>query len=477
MQFLSSGLSFLSPEFGLFLAVGLVLFYAIPLRWRWHVLLGLSYIFYLAWVPFHALLLLGTTAVVYGVTRAIDSIGKEQVKLWLAWTVAAFLVALMAFLKCLPLFAQESFLVPLGLSYYFFKLISYLLDVYWGKVPCQRNFLHVALYVSFFPQIVSGPIQRSGAFFAQLQQPQRPAPSQVVIALRRILLGFFKKLVIAQRFGLIVDRVYENPAAYSSLELLLTAYFFAFQLYTDFSGLTDIAIGVGQLFGITGPENFDRPFFARNLQEYWRRWHMSLTSWLADYLFQPLRLSLRRFGQVGLVAAIFLNMVAIGIWHGPRWTYALFGAVHGVMLSLSVLTLRSRNMFFKNRPRLTRLRAVFAPLVTFHLVVFGLIIFRSESLSSTWLYFKHAIPGTGLSQIPSWRLSQGFFFINKTMLILILGSFAAVEWVDWTIRRKPPAAARFDSAPRLFRWAVYYACIVAVFLSSYGQQQFLYAKF
>jgi alginate O-acetyltransferase complex protein AlgI len=477
MSFFSANLSFLSPEFGLFLVAGLVLFYLVPLGWRWHVLLGLSFVFYLTGVLFHALLLLGTTVAVYWATRAINSSGKEQIKLRLTWTVVALLVILMAFLKCLPLFGTGTILVPLGLSYYFFKLLCYLLDVYWDKVPCERNFLNVALYASFFPQIVSGPIQRSGTFFAQMQQLERPTPSQIVIALRRILFGLFKKLVIAQRLGVIVDHVNQNPADFSSLELLLAGYFFAVQLYTDFSGLTDIAIGIGQLFGITGPENFDLPFFARNLQEYWRRWHMSLTSWLADYLFQPLRLSLRRFGQIGLVAAIFINMVAVGIWHGPRWTYALFGALHGAMLSVSVLTLRSRNMFFKNRPRLTRLRAIFAPIITFHLVVLGLIIFRSESLSSVWLYFQHIIPHPGLSQIPAWRLSQGFLRLNKAMLSLIFTGFAAVEWVDWITRRKPMTAARFDSAPRVIRWTVYYASIAAVLLSFYGQQQFIYAHF
>src|SRR5262249_4611626 len=153
-----------------------------------------------------------------------------------------------------------------------FKLIGYLLDVYWENVPAQKRVVALALYASFFPQIVSGPIQRPGAFFEQLESVDRPDPAMMATGLRRILFGLFKKLAIADRLAELVDSVHTNPAACSSAELLLGAYLFALQLYADFSGVTDIAIGLGQLFGFQGPENFDMPFYSRNLQEYWRRW-------------------------------------------------------------------------------------------------------------------------------------------------------------------------------------------------------------
>jgi D-alanyl-lipoteichoic acid acyltransferase DltB (MBOAT superfamily) len=470
-------MSFLSPEFGLFVVAGLGLFLGCAEAWRSGVLLALSVAFYLTYVPADGLLLLGSAALVHVAALAIDTRRSDRARLRLAWAVAAVLVASLAFFKCLPLMGPGSWIVPLGLSYYFFKLLGYLLDVYWGKIAPRRSLADVLLYASFFPQIVSGPIQRAGDFFGQLDRLPRPKPSQVAAGLRRILLGLFKKLVIAQRLALIVDPVHENPSGFSSLELLLGAYCFAWQLYADFSGLTDIAIGIGQMFGITGPENFEFPFYARNLQDYWRRWHMSLTSWLGDYLFQPLRLSLRRWVRVGLAAAILINMVAIGVWHGPRWTYAAFGAIHGVMLAVSALTLKSRNGYFRRHPEFAGIRAVVGPVVTFHLVVLPMIVFRSDSVASALVYFRNLVPGLAHSDIPALRVGSGFLHFNPATLLLIVVAIVVAELADGVVRRGPATPGPFWSAPRAFRWAIYYAGVAVVFLSAYSEQKFFYAQF
>jgi D-alanyl-lipoteichoic acid acyltransferase DltB (MBOAT superfamily) len=269
--------------------------------------------------------------------------------------------------------------VPLGLSYYIFRTIGYLLDVYWERTQAQRSFSSLVLYISFFPQIVSGPIQRGGDFFGQLQHWSSPDAEQFASGLRRILLGLFRKVVIADQFAELVAGVHSNPAAFSAVELLFAAYCYSFQLYLDFSGLTDMAIGIGLLFGIKGPENFDRPFLSRNIQEFWRRWHMSLTSWLSDYLFFPLGMSLRRFGTLGLSVAIMINMVAVGVWHGPTWTYLDFGILNGLLMIGSVLTLKRRETFFKRHAWPAGVRSFFSTLITFHLVVFTQIWFRANS--------------------------------------------------------------------------------------------------
>jgi alginate O-acetyltransferase complex protein AlgI len=266
-------------------------------------------------------------------------------------------------------------ILPLGLSYYIFKMLGYLLDVYWELMPAQRSFAAVALHSAFFPQLVSGPIQRAGSFFEQLQRLDAPDPKEFLTGLRRILFGLFKKVVIADTLATVSQHAHAHPALFSPLELLAAAYCFAIQLYMDFSGLTDIAIGLGLLFGIRGPENFDLPFFAPNIQVFWRRTHMSLTTWLTDYLFTPLRMSFRRLGTTGLCLAIFINLTAIGLWHGLTWTFLIYGAIHGVYMIVSVLTMKRRNAFFHDRPALAQLRKFIAPIATFHLVVFTYIFF------------------------------------------------------------------------------------------------------
>jgi hypothetical protein len=483
-------MSFLSFNFAIFLGLALLIFYFTPARWKPVLLLVLSYVFYFTWSIVDTLLLAAVTVGVYATARWIAARKTERGKhALMAVSVMTLLVLLFGF-KAAGLIVKEFFahdrgsgpngavlvLVPLGLSYYIFKTVGYLLDVYWEMIPVQRNFVSLALYVSFFPQIVSGPIQRAQNFLNQVDKIKHPDAGEFVVGLRRILFGLFKKIVIADRLAVLVANVHGNPAGYSSLELLVGAYCYSIQLYTDFSGITDIAIGIGQLFGVKGPENFNLPYYAINIQEFWRRWHMSLTTWLTDYLFMPLRMSLRSLGTSGLCLAIFINMVAIGLWHGLAATFLAFGIINGIFMTVSVLTLKQRNRFFQKRPGLVRLRELGGPLLTFHLVVFTHIFFRANNLTSAFNYIAGLIPGLQRNAVPALRFDLSWLGISAATLMFCAISALATDGVTWAARRRF-WIDWFFATPVFFRRVVYCALIGAVLFLYKGTVTFIYAQF
>jgi hypothetical protein len=483
-------MSFLSLNFVAFVLVTLAIFQLAPARFRSYVLLGASAVFYASHGPSYFVLLGALTAVVHQAALAVERRRAEGRDLRVVVTAVSALLSVLTGFKVAGALSAQSIaardpadrdlalhvLLPVGLSYYVFKLIGYLLDVYWEKLPAERSLGRLALYASFFPQIVSGPIQRADDFFERLGRVERLDPALASRGLRRILVGVFKKVAVADRLAPLVTAAHAKPAAHSSLELLIAAYMFAIELYMDFSGVTDIALGLGLLFGIRGPENFDLPFFARNLQEYWRRWHMSLTSFLADYLFTPLRMALRDHGRLGMSLAIVVNMVAIGVWHGLAWTYAAFGLFHGLALVVSVLTLKQRDAFFRRHPALSRMRAWTAPLVTFHLVVLGLVLFRAPSLGSAAQYLSH-LTGLTPSGIAAARFDAKLLDTTSKAVAACVALFAATEAATWAVRRDA-LQHRLLSLGRVPRWIFYYALIALTFtLSRLGEEHFIYAQF
>jgi alginate O-acetyltransferase complex protein AlgI len=483
-------MSFLTVSFGLLLGLALLVFHSVPASWRPRVLLAVSLAFYCTWSPWHALLLVALTALVHRLALVIERSGEQRTKLRITALILALLVLLLVAFKCalaavnaLPGLWSRTGLdpmvwlaAPLGLSYYSFKLIGYVLDVYWENMPAQRDFTTLMLYSSFFPQLVSGPIQRAGDFFAQYDRLYTSDPSLFVMGLRRILLGLFKKIVVADQLSVAVTRAHEQVHSLSSLQLLLGAYFFSLQMYADFSGVTDIAIGIGQLFGITGPENFDRPYFARNLQEFWRRWHMSLTSWLTDYLFVPLRMAFRRLGNRGLALAIFVNMIAVGVWHGPRLTYLVFGCINGLFLTVSALTLKQRNTWFRSHATLAAIRNVAAPVVTFQLVVFTHVFFQAPDLPAALDYLATGLHLAPHAAVAPWHLDLAAFGLSPLRLGLALAALVLTEIMPRE-GQKPLLIGRLTASRRGTRWALYYGAALLVLLCFRGTTSFIYAKF
>jgi alginate O-acetyltransferase complex protein AlgI len=302
------------------------------------------------------------------------------------------------FFKLIPILSKFSdfnslkihyLLVPLGISYYSFKLISYLLEIYWERMEAEGNFINFLLYVSFFPQLPSGPIQRPADFLEQVKQPIYFKDIYIVKGLQLIIFGFFKKLVVADRIGFFINPIYNSPDSYSTGFLLLAPYFYLIQLYCDFSGLTDISIGTAKLFGITAPENFNKPYLSLNIPDYWRRWHITLSEWLRDYLFMPLRMSLRDFEKSGLFISTMINMGIVGLWHGFSFSYLIYGLLQGFYIIISVYTLEFRDSLFEKLKISLWIRNFSARFFTLQLAVFSLLFFKIQNPISVVDYLQN----------------------------------------------------------------------------------------
>jgi alginate O-acetyltransferase complex protein AlgI len=467
--------------FLLFLLVVAIGAWTLPRTLKSPWLLVCSYAFYAAWNARYLPVLVAVSLVVYGAARGIDRLKAEEPRKWATIAAVSSVLAVLVFFKYPeallaavragggPGFAIAA--APLGISYYVFKALSYLLDVYWETSVAERDPLKVALYIAFFPQIVSGPIQRAPSFLEQARGADfcRASAQGFERALGLMLLGFFEKLVIADRIGPLVGALDAYPAP---SQALLADYGYALQLFADFSGLTHVALGLGLLFGIEGPPNFNRPFAAPTIQEYWRRWHMSLTGWLTDYLFMPLRMALRKWGGLGLCASLMVNMVLIGIWHGSRLTYLAFGAIHGAFLVVSSLTLPPRNRFFKVHSELARIRALLAPLITFHLVVFGLVFFRFPSIGASLVNLR-AILGPSMGEVANRTVIDRDVWVSGSVASAVafelatgyLGLYRLGNWVATT------------STPLARWWMFSGGALLVVLLAKVGGGQFMYARF
>lgn len=385
-------MSFTSLQFLLFTGITALVYQFCPVRFRVWLLLIASYAFYATWSVKAALALAAATLVAFLAGRWIRAGESPHRAKVTAASVVCLLTLYLAFFKIAAIVPGPSRLImPLGVSYYTFKLISYVMDVYWGTLEPEKRLVPFAAYVAFFPQIVAGPIQRPGDFLAQTPAPQ---PS-ILRGVCRMAWGFAKKVLVGNNLSLAVDYVFNHVKGLHGPGLLTGFYLFPLYLYVDFSSLTDIAIGTGLLFGIEGPENFNRPFTASSISEYWRRWHMSLTNWLADYVFTPLRMATRSAGKIGLAFSITVNMVAIGIWHGVAWGFLVFGLIHSVALVIDALTIRQRARFFKRHPRLDAWGSAFGVFVTFHVVALTLVFFRAQTVSDAMWLLGHMMSGLG----------------------------------------------------------------------------------
>jgi alginate O-acetyltransferase complex protein AlgI len=390
-------MEFVSIGYLCFLAAVLAGFRLIPLRWRTHLLLVASYAFYCTWSVRMAAVLLLATTVCFLAALQLESLRGRRSASILTFVAVAALVVFLAFFKIRPLLcATCNPIIPLGVSYYTFRLISYLLDVYWGKQNAVREFIPFATYVAFFPQLIAGPIQRESSFLPQLESAHQ-RDRKILEGSLRMAIGFAKKCVVADNLGLFVGWAYSHLHSGSALPSLVALYLYPLQLYADFSGLVDIAIGSGLMLGLEAPENFDLPFSAKNITEFWRRWHMTLTSWLRDYVFMPIRMLTRDWGEFSLCLSLTVNMLLIALWHGFTLGFFVYGLFHSVFLIAEVLTASRRKQRYSSNPDIERLANFLGPIYVFHVVAVGSVFFRAPSLNSVAQLF--ASLGSGIHQI------------------------------------------------------------------------------
>lgn len=358
-------------------------------------------------------------------------------------------------------------IMPLGISFFTFKLISYVLEVHRCRIGAERDLVSFATYVAFFPTIMSGPIDRPNTFLPQLHTRRDFNYAMAVDGCRQILWGMFKKMVIADNLALAVNPVWENISGYSGSTLLYTAILYAFQLYADFSGYSDMAIGVGKLLGFRITINFRYPYFATNIAEYWRRWHISLTGWLTDYVFMPLNIRFRDYGKWGLLLAILINMIVVGLWHGASWTFVVFGVYHGLLFIPLVFS----GKFSKKEKLKTGFWGLpsgkdFLKMTgTFLLVMLGAIIFRAPDSVEAWHYAMRILTAS-LFSFPVLAGKAGLLF---TVIMFV--------W-EWKFRDEEyPLQMRLHKQTVFWRYTSYFFLLLVIYFFSAGSETFIYFQF
>jgi len=494
---------FNSLQFVIFFSTIVAAYFLLVQRYRWILLLVGSYFFYMCWNAEYVFLIFFSTLIDYfAALKMAAAPSKNRKKMYLGLSLVSNLSLLFVFkyfnffrdlFGSLPFsqggmmsIPQLDLLLPVGISFYTFQTLSYSIDVYRGDKEPEKHFGLFALYVSFFPQLVAGPIERSTSLMPQFHNKVDFDYARVRNGLGQMLWGFFKKIVIADRLAILVDAVYSQPQAYSPITLSLATVFFAFQIYCDFSGYSDIAIGSARVLGFRLRTNFKTPYMARSISDFWSRWHISLSSWFRDYLYIPLG------GNRVVKWRWYYNLMVVflvsGLWHGANMTFIVWGALHGSYLVFSILTEKTRNravelVGLKSRPFL---HSCLQMSITFGLVLFAWIFFRAASITDA-LYICNAIFAglpeffSNIASVDSgwFRLRLGEIFsvmhwYDFVLSLLLIGFLIAADRYGRTLLEYVMSIER----PSMYRWALYYTATMSILLfGKFGASEFIYFQF
>lgn len=405
-------MNFNSIEFLIYLAIVLVLYFVLPHKFRWIILLIASYYFYMSWNAVLIFLIFGTTLVSYLAALFIDKTENKKIKkLLLVITLVVCLGVLFFFkyfefmlqsvIAVLNLFALNipsvslNILLPVGISFYTFQTLSYVIDVYRGDYKAEKHFGYYALFVSYFPQLVAGPIERIDNLLPQIKAEHKLNAEDMYVGFKIALGGFFRKCVVADFCGIFVNNVFANVAEANSLSVFIAGVLFAIQMYNDFAGYSDIATGVARMMGVRLMKNFDKPYLSTSFTEFFRRWHISLTKWFTDYVYIPLGGS--RKGTARKIFNTFVVFLLCGLWHGANWTYVLWGLYSAIILAIENIFRKPFGRFCEKHKINLQNQAVifFRRAILFLLVVFGAFIFRSQSVGQLWEVLTKLFTGFG----------------------------------------------------------------------------------
>lgn len=480
---------FNSLEFALFLPLSFLLYWFVfkkHLKAQNFFLLAISYVFY-GWWDWRFLSLIAFSSLVDFIAgqQIEKSSTKARKKLFL-WISICTNLGFLGFFKYFNFFAESfadmmslvgmqanpwslNVILPVGISFYTFQTMSYTIDLYMGKMKAEKDFIAFFAYVSFFPQLVAGPIERAVNLLPQFKIKREFSYEQGADGIRLILWGLFKKVVIADNCAMFVNEVFSNYQSVSGLELILGAVFFAFQIYGDFSGYSDIAIGTAKLFGFNLMTNFRTPYFSRDIAEFWRRWHISLSTWFRDYVYIPLGGS--RVGKGRAVFNTFVIFVVSGFWHGANWTFIVWGALNAVyFLPLLLMGKNRKNTDTVAENRfLPNLREFWQMGITFGLTCLAWVFFRAPSVGDAFLYLKSIV-----------NSELNFLEIKNAGLIGYIFPVIIIFWVlvEWIIRKNNFDRLFNERSNRIVKYGFYYLLIlIIVFFGAFNDSEFIYFQF
>ena len=479
---------FNSIDFAIFLPIVFVLYWFVAsknLKLQNFLIVAASYLFYGWWDWRFLSLILFSTIIDYTIGQKLRVEENETKRKVLLWSSILLNLGFLGFFKYYNFFLDNfitafsffgteinanslNIILPVGISFYTFQTLSYTIDIYKRKLEPTNDIIAFSAFVSFFPQLVAGPIERATNLLPQFYKKREFNYAKAVDGMRQILWGLFKKIVIADNCALYANEIFNNSSDYTGSTLFMGAIFFAFQIYGDFSGYSDIAIGTSRLFGFNLKQNFAFPYFSRDIAEFWRRWHISLSTWFRDYLYIPLGGS--RGGKWNKIRNVFIIFIISGFWHGANWTFIIWGALNALFFLPLLLTNKNRNNLevVAQGKVLPSLKELFSILFTFSLTVFAWVFFRAENLSHAVQYILDVFKNPGSFLLVS-------VYMKHKVILLLLFLFVLVEWFG---REGQYAIAHIGIKwKRPFRYALYYVIIIAIIFFGGKEQQFIYFQF
>ncbi|MDD2228058.1 MAG: hypothetical protein PHY48_01440 [Candidatus Cloacimonetes bacterium] len=453
-----------------FVAFVALLNYSVAHKWRIYILLTASAVFYSLNQGLYLLILIFSILLNYLLCWLWSRRGAKAY----VFLAVFFNVGLLGFYKYIPAILGlghdysgsllQRLVIPIGLSFFSFQAIGYMLDLYLNNNKSIVRLEEYALFMSFFPQLLAGPIARSESFLPQIQLKKEFAYHNVVTGLRRILWGIFKKVVIASNLSPYTDAVFENIPMHQGFTIVIACIAYTIQIYMDFSGYSDIAIGSAKVLGFDLMENFRIPLFARSVTDFWRRWHISLSSWVRDYVFMPLQYQSRTWGITGTILATLLTFLIIGVWHGANWTLVIFGLMHGVATCWELISTRQRDFIWSLLP--VWLGNLVSNAFVFMFVTVSAVFLRAASLSDALHVFYGIATG-----------GSALYLGSKQLLVFALIGIVLVFAVD--ARKGEMLFSTFiGKQSTLIRWSFYVSCILSILLiGSLSSENFIYFQF